>query len=214
MTGSARATRAGSQVRHSLLAVAVLVGASSARPGHRGGGCRSRCSITCRSSRSTPGVGDARVEHRCGRSACRGSCSAGLVGGMLSIAGASYQGVFRNPLVDPYLLGVAAGAGLGATIALTTGRGVTAGWADRPGADGGVRDGAAHRRRHLRGRHSSGSPAGTAAFGDHARPGRDRRRVVRDRGADVHPAAQQRGGARGVPVGARPAVGCDVVRRR
>jgi iron complex transport system permease protein len=52
----------------------------------------------------------------------------GLVGGMLSIAGASYQGVFRNPLVDPYLLGVAAGAGLGATIALTTGRGVTALW--------------------------------------------------------------------------------------
>lgn len=52
----------------------------------------------------------------------------GLVGGMLSIAGASYQGVFRNPLVDPYLLGAAAGAGLGATIALTVGRGVTASW--------------------------------------------------------------------------------------
>lgn len=56
----------------------------------------------------------------------------GMVGGMLSIAGASYQGVFRNPLVDPYLLGVAAGAGLGATIALTTGRGVTASWAVDP----------------------------------------------------------------------------------
>ena len=56
----------------------------------------------------------------------------GLVGGMLSIAGASYQGVFRNPLVDPYLLGVAAGAGLGATIALTMGRGVTVGWAVDP----------------------------------------------------------------------------------
>jgi iron complex transport system permease protein len=56
----------------------------------------------------------------------------GLVGGMLSIAGASYQGVFRNPLVDPYLLGVAAGAGLGATIALTMGRGVTSGWAVDP----------------------------------------------------------------------------------
>jgi iron complex transport system permease protein len=55
-----------------------------------------------------------------------------MVGGMLSIAGASYQGVFRNPLVDPYLLGVAAGAGLGATIALTTGRGVTASWAIDP----------------------------------------------------------------------------------
>jgi iron complex transport system permease protein len=53
---------------------------------------------------------------------------AALVGGMLSVAGASYQGVFRNPLVDPYLLGAAAGAGLGATIALTVGRGVTASW--------------------------------------------------------------------------------------
>ncbi|MGI9644029.1 MAG: FecCD family ABC transporter permease [Ilumatobacteraceae bacterium] len=52
----------------------------------------------------------------------------GLVGGMLSIAGASYQGVFRNPLVDPYLLGAAAGAGLGATIALTSGRDLTSSW--------------------------------------------------------------------------------------
>lgn len=52
----------------------------------------------------------------------------GLVGAMLSIAGASYQGVFRNPLVDPYLLGAASGAGLGATIALAYGRGVTSGW--------------------------------------------------------------------------------------
>jgi iron complex transport system permease protein len=37
---------------------------------------------------------------------------------MLALAGATYQGVFRNPLADPYLLGVAAGAGLGATIAI------------------------------------------------------------------------------------------------
>ncbi|MEX2487872.1 MAG: iron ABC transporter permease [Nitriliruptoraceae bacterium] len=44
----------------------------------------------------------------------------GLVGGMLAIAGAGYQGVFRNPLADPYLLGVAAGAGLGATLAIVT----------------------------------------------------------------------------------------------
>jgi iron complex transport system permease protein len=41
---------------------------------------------------------------------------AGLVGAMLSVGGAAYQGVFRNPLVDPYLLGAAAGAGLGATL--------------------------------------------------------------------------------------------------
>src|SRR6202007_192462 len=39
-----------------------------------------------------------------------------LVGGTLALAGASYQGVFRTPLADPYLLGVGAGAGLGATI--------------------------------------------------------------------------------------------------
>jgi iron complex transport system permease protein len=41
-----------------------------------------------------------------------------LVGAMLATAGATYQGVFRNPLADPYLLGVAAGAGLGATLAV------------------------------------------------------------------------------------------------
>jgi iron complex transport system permease protein len=40
-----------------------------------------------------------------------------IVGAVLAVAGASYQGVFRNPLADPYLLGVAAGAGLGATVA-------------------------------------------------------------------------------------------------
>jgi iron complex transport system permease protein len=39
-----------------------------------------------------------------------------IVGSMLALAGTAYQGVFRNALADPYLLGVAAGAGLGATI--------------------------------------------------------------------------------------------------
>jgi iron complex transport system permease protein len=43
---------------------------------------------------------------------------AALVGAVLALAGATYQGVFRNPLADPYLLGVAAGAGLGATLAI------------------------------------------------------------------------------------------------
>jgi iron complex transport system permease protein len=41
-----------------------------------------------------------------------------LVGSTLSLCGASYQGVFRNPLADPYLLGAAAGAGLGVTIVI------------------------------------------------------------------------------------------------
>lgn len=53
---------------------------------------------------------------------------AAFVGSTLSIAGASYQGVFRNPLVDPYLLGVAAGAGLGATIVITVNRSGTSSW--------------------------------------------------------------------------------------
>lgn len=48
-----------------------------------------------------------------------------LVGGMLAIAGAAYQGVFRNPLADPYLLGAAAGANLGATMAIAFAPGTT-----------------------------------------------------------------------------------------
>jgi iron complex transport system permease protein len=44
-----------------------------------------------------------------------------LVGGMLAIAGSAYQGAFRNPLADPYLLGVASGAGLGATLVISYG---------------------------------------------------------------------------------------------
>ncbi len=39
-----------------------------------------------------------------------------LVGAALGSCGAAFQGVFRNPLADPYLLGAAAGAGLGATL--------------------------------------------------------------------------------------------------
>lgn len=46
-----------------------------------------------------------------------------LVGSTLAMTGAAYQGAFRNPLADPYLLGVAAGAGLGATLAIVNGLG-------------------------------------------------------------------------------------------
>lgn len=48
---------------------------------------------------------------------------AALVGTMLAAAGCAYQGTFRNPLADPYLLGVSAGAGLGATAAIVAGSG-------------------------------------------------------------------------------------------
>lgn len=43
---------------------------------------------------------------------------AALVGGLLGLAGAIAQGLFRNPLADPYLLGSAAGAGLGVVLVL------------------------------------------------------------------------------------------------
>ena len=44
--------------------------------------------------------------------------AAGAVGAALALSGASYQGVFRNPLAGPFLLGVASGAALGAAIAI------------------------------------------------------------------------------------------------
>src|SRR5687767_7525479 len=42
-----------------------------------------------------------------------------LTGAALAGSGAAYQGLFRNPLADPYLIGVASGAGLGAVIAMS-----------------------------------------------------------------------------------------------
>ena len=44
--------------------------------------------------------------------------AAALVGAGLSLSGACYQGVFRNPLVSPFILGVSAGAGFGAALAI------------------------------------------------------------------------------------------------
>ncbi len=41
-----------------------------------------------------------------------------LVGGALSISGGTMQGMFRNPLADPHILGVASGASFGATLAM------------------------------------------------------------------------------------------------
>jgi len=44
--------------------------------------------------------------------------TAATVGAGLAVAGATFQGLLRNPLADPYVLGTASGAGLGAAIAL------------------------------------------------------------------------------------------------
>jgi iron complex transport system permease protein len=46
---------------------------------------------------------------------------AAIVGASLGLSGATYQGVFRNPLADPYLIGVASGSGLAATIIFVSG---------------------------------------------------------------------------------------------
>lgn len=52
---------------------------------------------------------------------------AGLVGATLAFSGAAYQGIFRNPLAEPYVMGVAAGASLGATLIIVSPLFVTAG---------------------------------------------------------------------------------------
>ena len=102
---------------------------------------------------------------------------AALVGATLSMSGATYQGVFRNPLVDPYLLGVAAGAGLGATIVFAAATARARGWLGRSVAVAafvgglvavavtyvaGTAFGASRRSRHAGARRASPSPSSTA----------------------------------------------------
>jgi iron complex transport system permease protein len=43
-----------------------------------------------------------------------------LVGSALSISGGAFQGLLKNPMADPYILGISSGAALGATIAIIT----------------------------------------------------------------------------------------------
>lgn len=61
-----------------------------------------------------------------------------LAGALLALAGAVAQGLFRNPLADPYLLGSASGAALGAALAmvLTGSTGIGMAWMERLGMTG------------------------------------------------------------------------------
>lgn len=102
-----------------LLVVAVLIGVLVGPAG------LSRSGILASLFSWVPGVGDGALSDqgstilwqlRAPRVAL--AC---IVGACLSISGAAYQGAFRNPLADPYLLGAAAGAGLGATLVIIYG---------------------------------------------------------------------------------------------
>ncbi|MGI9286473.1 MAG: FecCD family ABC transporter permease, partial [Pseudomonadales bacterium] len=53
---------------------------------------------------------------------------AGLVGAILAMSGAAMQGLFRNPLADPSLIGVTAGASLGASLAIVSFSGTLSGF--------------------------------------------------------------------------------------
>ena len=134
---------------------------------------------------------------------------AALVGGMLALAGATYQGVFRNPLADPYLLGVAAGAGLGATLAIAylprAARAASCSRSPRSSA-GSSRSSLAYARRPLR---------RTRARRGDARPRGCDGRVVLHRAADVRPAAEHRHAAGGLLLDPRrlPDVGLARCRR-
>lgn len=46
---------------------------------------------------------------------------AGLVGAVLSLVGSSYQAIFKNPMADPFVMGVSSGAAFGATIGILLG---------------------------------------------------------------------------------------------
>ncbi|HEU4631060.1 MAG TPA: iron ABC transporter permease [Gemmatimonadaceae bacterium] len=54
---------------------------------------------------------------------------AALVGGALALSGAAFQALVRNPLAEPYILGVSSGAAVGAVVALTLGLASAAAWA-------------------------------------------------------------------------------------
>ncbi len=59
---------------------------------------------------------------------------AGLVGASLAVSGALYQALLRNPLADPYILGVSGGAALGGILALSLGGALGLGYAAVPPA--------------------------------------------------------------------------------
>ncbi len=50
---------------------------------------------------------------------------AAMVGGTLSVIGAAFQAIFRNPMADPYVMGISSGAAFGATLGIVFGLGAS-----------------------------------------------------------------------------------------
>lgn len=84
---------------------------------------------------SLPGFGGGDAGLILGQIRAPRTLGAWLTGALLGLAGAVAQGLFRNPLADPYLLGSAAGASLAVVIVLAAGSlgGLTIGWSAADG---------------------------------------------------------------------------------
>ena len=74
------------------------------------------------------GTGDPQAAMIIGRIRLPRAVLAALMGANLAVSGAAMQGLFRNPLADPSLIGVTAGASLGASIVIVTGPQLGAGY--------------------------------------------------------------------------------------
>ena len=74
------------------------------------------------------GTGDPQAAMIVGRIRLPRALLAALMGANLAVSGAAMQGLFRNPLADPSLIGVTAGASLGASIVIVTGPQLGAGY--------------------------------------------------------------------------------------
>ena len=105
-----------------------------------------------------------------------------LVGGSLGVSGAALQALIRNPLAEPYLLGLSGGAGLGAVLAIATRRGAVGGAGRR-----------LPRRARRRGAGLPAEPGGRpAARSARAAALGRRRRLVRRRAHERHHGAVAR----------------------
>ena len=71
--------------------------------------------------RARCGARRSAAQHHRGHPAAAHPLAAGVIGASLSVAGAAYQSVFRNPLASPALLGALGGASFGAALALVLG---------------------------------------------------------------------------------------------